>query len=232
MCTLLLPGWEAQGGLAARGQEVFRYEIHTLGGPAGEAALTFGRLRALKGHRLRPVKLEARTTGQAQRLYPFLGGGTTWVDESGLTRRIRWDSQMPLGRREVKVHARGKTLKGENVLAGVRKEVDYQLDARPTDLIGAIAWLRNQDLVPGKVYERPVFLGLRVYEMSAEVGEPERVHLPVGLREVFPVRITARGHGKNFRAEAHYTRKGKLPALLRFRLRALGVVEARLAFRQ
>ena len=90
----------------------------------------------------------------------------------------------------------------------------------------------KQPLKTGLTLTRPVFLGLRVYEMTAVVGEPIRSHLPIGVREVWPVRIEAVGHGKTFRVEAHYTVRGQIPALLRFRIRALGVVDVRLSSRR
>ena len=73
--------------------EVLHYELQALGGPAGEAALTMGAVRRIKGRRLRPIRIEARTIGVAGRVYPFTGGGTTWIDFRDLPVRIRWDSE-------------------------------------------------------------------------------------------------------------------------------------------
>ncbi|MEE2779528.1 MAG: DUF3108 domain-containing protein [Myxococcota bacterium] len=228
---ILLAQLSVAGGKRGPTAEVLHYELQALGGPAGEAALTMGAARKVKGKRLRPIRLESRTVGMAGRVYPFVGGGTTWIDDQDLPIRIRWDSDTPLGRRTVSANTNGKRLHGEYKRGTIHKRVKRDLDQRPTDLVSAVAWLASRPLKPGDTLKIPVFLGMRVYDMVATVGEADTIHLPVGIREAVPVRIVATNGKRRYDAEVWYTTSDHTPALLRVRIRGLGLFEARLSRR-
>jgi len=231
IALILWPQLSLAGATSPSRGEVLHYDLQALGGPAGEAALTIGALRTLKGKRLRPIRLESRTVGVAGRVYPFVGGGTTWIDADDLPVRIRWDSDTPFGRRTVTANTRGKRLRGHYQRGAVQKTVKRDLAQRPTDLVSAVAWLGSRPLRTGDTLKIPVFLGMRVYDMVATVGEPDTIHLPVGLREAVPVRIVATNGKRRYDAEVWYTTSDHTPALLRVRIRGLGLVEARLSRR-
>ena len=183
----------ASSSQAADPAGTFRYELRALGALAGEAVLTIGPLRAAQKRPARQVRLEARTAGVAGRIYKAWGDGTTIVDEGHQALKMKWKSMTRGVPRDADLSFHDRGVKGTYTH---RKRFVLTLDEksaeRPLDAISAYLWLPQRPLNPGAIYERPFFDGRRLGALRAVVGEARSIQVPVGLREVVPVEISAK----------------------------------------
>ena len=176
---------------------MFRYQLTVMGAVGGEAVLTIGAPSTIGDQSVRHIRLEARTTGVAGRIYDAQGDGTTVIDSALNPLRMKWSSRTRGAAREGNVlfHARG--IKGTYRYKSkpVRK---LRLKSRswPLDAISAYLWLPQQSLEEGAEYRRSFFDGRRLGTLKATVGSPSSIQVPVGLREVVPMQIVADRAGK------------------------------------
>lgn len=176
---------------------VFRYQLRALGSTAGEAVLTIGAPEALGRQTVRRVRLEGRTTGLAARINPMMGDGTAIVDAAYHSRRIDWKAEIKGTPRDASAKIGPRGVRG-SYRRGDRRPVSVVLstDQWPLDSISAYAWLPQQELTPGRRFERPFFDGRKLGTLVATVGKPKTIHIPMGLREAIPVHLTLTRKGK------------------------------------
>jgi hypothetical protein len=176
---------------------VFRYQLTAMGTLGGEAVLTVDGSSALGDGTARRVRLEARTAGVAGRVYKAKGDGTTVMDRGFNPLRMKWSSETRGYPRDATLvfHAKGVqgTYRGNQEYVS---RVDVTTETWPLDAISAYLWLPQQPLASGATYQRPFFDGRRIGTLEATVGLPRSIQVPVGLRDVVPMHITAGRPGK------------------------------------
>jgi hypothetical protein len=224
--TLLAPSASAEA--PADAARSFKYELRSVGARQGQAVLSIGERTKVGDRWLRSVRLEARTEGLLGRLYRAGADATTWIDDHWLPVRAHWEGFTKTGKRRVDVRYEGRRILGEYDREGQPlKKTDRKLVRRTTDTVSVFAWLMNQDLKPGQRLRQPLFAGTRIYWLTIEVGEPERIMVPVGLRVAYPVKVVAT-RGKKYRREATYYLgvDDGVPYKLSFSYGLVGAVEA------
>lgn len=224
--SLVAPSAAAAG--PADGARSFKYELRSVGARQGQAILSIGERTRVGDRWLRSVRLEARTEGLLGRLYRAGADATTWIDDHWLPVRAHWEGFTKTGKRRVDVRYEGRRILGEYEREGKPlQKTDRKLVRRTTDTVSVFAWLMNQDLRPGQRMRQPLFAGTRIYWLTIEVGEPERILVPVGLRVAYPVKVVAT-RGKKYRREATYYLgvDDGVPYKLSFTYGLVGAVEA------
>ena len=228
-CIALLNALPAQALPEAEPQGMYRYELRAFGALAGEALLTIGEPTLLKDGPLRRVRIEARTAGAAARIFEAEGDGTSLVNHRFLPLRMKW-----------KATIRGRLRQAEDSMNAGGMEGQYQYgtkaprpikqscDTWPLDAVSAYLWLPQQDLSPGKEYRRPFFNGKSMGELVAEVGKVQSIQVPVGLREVVPMRISAGREGKKRRVTFWVGVKDRILYRIDVAHGVLGIVRAEL----
>jgi hypothetical protein len=227
--TLTLGGAAlAAGGLADGEQRAFRFEVRALGATIGDAVLSIGALQDIGGHKLRPVSVQAKTRGLGATLYPCDTTSTSWVDAATMPVLARWDATIPGGKRVVKARFDGNHVKGEDHRNGkLKKRLDRKLGARAADIISSLAWLLEMDLTAGTQVRAPLYDGLRIYLLSATVGDVQEIRVPGGLRQAVPIRVAVT-RGDKFRKDIVYwvDPVTRTPYKLSFKFGVLGSVDA------
>lgn len=227
--TLLVALVAAPAASAAlEGQRSFKYELRSVGAHAGEAILSIGERTRVGERWLRAVHLEARTAGLLGKLYRAGADATTWIDDHWLPVRAHWNGVTKTGKRRVDATFEPKRIVSEYEREGKgTKKSTAPLKARVTDSVSVFAWMINQDLTPGTTYARQLFSGNRIYSLNIEVGEPERIMVPLGLRTAIPVKVEAT-RGKKFKRSVTYWigAEDRVPYKLSFSYGAIGSVDA------
>lgn len=229
LAVALLAGSAATALADESRERTFRYELRALGQKAGEAVLFIGDETRIGKQKLRPVRIDARTSGLAATLLKTEAVTTSWVDQRWLPVRARWDIALDEIKRVYRTTYSGNRVKGTDSRDGkVFKTNDYRTRERGSDIISIFPWIMHQDMTPGTTYAIEVFDGRRMYDLSITVGMAADIHLPVGLRKAIPLR------GRVTRGDA-YSRdvefwisaeEDRTPFKLVFKYGMLGEVEA------
>ncbi len=205
----------------------FRYELRALGALAGEAVLTVSPPRQLGDEAVRHVRLEARTSGVAGRVYSAMGDGTTIVDADYRALRMKWRSTLRGVPRDAELSFHDEGLKGTyRHRDRFALALDEVTKGRPLDAISAYLWLPQQALIAGHTYTRSFFDGRRVGTLTAEVGTPRSIQVPVGLREVVPMEIVVKTRAKPRRVTFWVGVKDRVLYRIEVSHRVLGRVRA------
>jgi hypothetical protein len=235
-CALLFsPGGRAapvDGDNVAHNAElsqVYRFRFKALGAPAGQAVMSISKLKKVGKKHVRSVRLEAKTEGMARRIFQAIGDGTTWVDEHWLPIRMKWDAQFRGKKRLVRARVSADKLKGSYYKEG--KEaliIERSLSKRPTDSVAFLIWLSQCPLAKGRVHQRELFDGRRLSLVTATVGEPERILVPVGLRQAYPIEVQVKRKTRTRKFTYWVGVNDRVPYKMRFQVVGLGVVVAEL----
>ena len=208
----------------------FKFELRALGGRVGDAVLSVGEVKRVGGHKLRPVRVDAKTEGLGKRVLNVKASATDWVDRRWYPVRGRWDSNdKKQGKRLVKARYDGKRIRGEDFRNGkLKNRMDRVLNQRANGLVSVFTWLMHQKLKPGKTYGTPVYDGKRIYWVTATVARrTEQVVVPVGVRQAYRLDITVK-QGKNVKKRITYwlDPDDSTPYKIAFKYGLLGDVEA------
>ncbi|MFO0750177.1 MAG: DUF3108 domain-containing protein [Myxococcota bacterium] len=220
----------AAGGsaLAEEGEHGWKYELHALGSKAGEAVVVIGVEEAVGRARVRPIRIDAHTEGFATNFLDATSMATTWVDQSWLPVRSRWDQRFDKVSRVIKATYTPKGVTGTDERDGkIFESPNWQIGQHPMDVVSVFAYLARAELSPGNRFEIPVFDGRRIYTVSGTVGVAKEIQLPVGFRKAIPLRATVtRGEYKRNIELWISAEKDRTPLKLVFKYGLLGEVEA------
>ncbi len=215
---------------ASDGQTAFRYRLRALGASAGEAVMTVSEPRRVGKMSLRSVRLEARTSGLAGRVYSALGDGTSWVDEAWLPVRSAWSSVIKGGARHAESKYQPNRITGEYEREGKpTRKIDDRVPGRATDIVSAFIWLVHQPMEPGHAIDKRLHDGNRTYRLVGEVGERSRITVPLGVRDVWPIHMRLERNHKVVRHVTYWVgADDRMPYKVSFDYGALGTIDVEL----
>jgi len=211
-------------------ERAYRYELRALGAYAGEAIFQVGVEEDVGKRTLRPIRIDAHTSGLAANFLDAKTMSTTWVDKTWMPVRARWDQVLDKVKRVVKASFESKKVKGTDDRDGkLFAKIDLDTSARGLDLVSVFSWLMHADLSPGAKYDIPVFDGRRIYDLAVTVGIAKELQVPVGFRQAIPLTIkVTRGEYKREVELWLSAEKDRTPLKLVFKYGMLGTVEASL----
>lgn len=221
----------ATGAMAAPpdGERAYRYELRALGTYAGEAIFTIGAEEEVGKRTLRPVRIDAHTSGLAANFLDAKTRSTAWVSQTWLPMRVRWDQTIDGVERVVKASFDRKGVKATDEKKGKVDKYDLKTPSHGHDLVSIFAWLMQADLSPGSTYELPVFDGKRIYNVKVTAGVAKEIQVPVGFRQAIPLKIhISRGEYKRDMELWLSAEKDRVPLKLIFKYGLIGTVEASL----
>ncbi len=194
-CVFTTPSVQASVNEAPGG--IFRYQLRAFGALAGEARLTIDTPTLGQGDGLHRVRIEAETAGAAARIFDAQGEGTSLVNARFLPMRMKWQATLRARLRKAEATMGAKGLEGSYQYGKkTPRRFKHTTAQWPLDAVSAYLWLPRQDLKPGARYVRPFFDGKWMGQLEAKVGKVSSIQVPVGLREVVPIKISAGRKGK------------------------------------
>lgn len=207
-------------------EDAYIFELQLVGAKVGEGMLSIGEPREIGGKNLRPVRLEARTDGFGAKVYKAVTSATTWVDSRWLPVRARWDGEFPKSKRLVKAKWEKRILDGTYLRNGkLRRRIKTRMKRHSTDLVSVFAYLANKPLEEGKTYKKPLYDGNRIYDMTAVVGKAQEIHVPVGMRKAWPIKVTVKRKGFE-KKMVYWVDEDRSPVKLSFDFGIIGSVDA------
>lgn len=215
---------------ASEGQTAFRYRLKALGASAGEAVLTVGEPLEVGKRKLRSIRLEAKTSGLAGRVYAALGDGTSWVDGSWLPVRSVWRAVIKGGKRYAESKYERDRIVGQYEREGrPTRKINHRVPGRATDVVSAFIWLAHQPLKAGDAIDKRLHDGNRTYRLKGVVGEASSISVPLGVRDAVPVKMELLRAGKVIRHITYWIgADDRMPYKVTFDYGALGNIDAEL----
>ncbi len=175
------------------------YTVSYLGLTAGRARLTVGWEREQFGEQVWPLVCEGETASIAA-IWPVKDrfvtywdplqrrtiGADFFVDEDKHHRKERYTYDLANRQATVMRQSPGRPM----------VERRFDIEPNTVDLAAAGFSLRNLKLVPGAVFELPIFTGVKTYKMQATVVGKELLTSALGQFEVFRVTVNGDFSGK------------------------------------
>ncbi len=211
------------------GERAYRFELRALGTYAGEAVFTIGAEEKVGQRMLRPIRIDAFTSGMAANFLAAKTQSVAWVNAAWLPVRVRWDQTLDGVNRVLKASFETKKVKGTDEKNGKTDKLNVATQQHSLDLVSVFPWLMQADLSPGAKYELPVFDGRRIYNVSVSTGVAKEIQVPVGFRKAIPLKIVVqRGEYKREMELWISAEKDRTPLRMVFKYGLIGTVEASL----
>lgn len=212
---------------ASAGRVKLQYDVRVRGARIGTASVDFGRFRRKSGKRLRPVTFQADLKPLGLSVIRIKGTARSWVKTDYTPVEAVWDWQELGGPSEVKATWKRGRLNGKYSRNGhLRKQIVKQIAGNTSDVVSVFGWLMTQNYAEGRVLKTTTYTGNQLYRVTAKVGAVERVVLPDGAREAWPVTFKAVRPGKTRDFKVWIDARSKVPVKLQFEYKLLGAVDA------
>ncbi len=173
-----------------------KYEIRKGQLAVGKARIDFNRPRRRNKRILQKVEIRASIDPIGNAALRVDVDSYSWIGRDLFPSKAKWQWTALGQERSVKAKYHGNSIHG---LYQTRSRQVRTKTTRPNpvgDVVSLVAWLAGQTPKPGDILKTTTYTGLKLYDVTMEVGEPLVLDLPVGSRNVFPIKATAKRPGK------------------------------------
>ena len=194
-CGVSMP-YEADASKSPVKPRSMKYEIRKGSLKVGKARIDFNRARRRNNEILQKVKIQASIDPVGIAALRVDVNSYSWIGFDLFPRKAKWEWSALGKERSVKARYRGKRVDGTYRTPTKEVRTQTSKDSAVGDVVSLVAWLAGQAPKPGDILATKTYTGLKIYDVTLEVGKPVTLDLPIGKRSVLPIQATAKRPGK------------------------------------